>query len=368
MPVTLGELAQRLKAGMPELEVAGDPATVIRGVCTLSPGEPGCLSFLANPRYRPQLAATRAEAVVLSKRDAAGHAGNALVAKDPYLAFARIAAVFDRSDDFVPGVHPSAVVAPGLTIPASSHVGANSVVMEGASVGGSVYLGPGCVVGRNAVIGDGGRIQGNVFIGDRVRIGKRVRISAGAVLGSRGFGLARGPAGWEELPQTGTVVIGDDVEIGAGTTVDRGALGDTVLEDGVKLDNQIQIAHNVHVGAHTVMAAFSGIAGSARIGARCMIGGCSCINGHIEIADEVVIIGFSMVTKSITEKGQYGSGFPAQPAREWRRGVAGVRRIGVMEDRLAELERRAGVISKDAPPEAARGRAAKGGEGGDEDV
>jgi UDP-3-O-[3-hydroxymyristoyl] glucosamine N-acyltransferase len=356
MAPTLGDLAQRFKAGMPELEVAGDPATQIRGVCTLSPGEPGCLAFLANPRYRPQLAATQAAAVVLSRRDAAGHKGNALIAKDPYLAFARIAALFDRSDDFTPGVHASAVVAPGVAIPASSHVGANSVVMAGASIGASVYLGPGCVVGRNGVIGDGGRIQGNVFIGDRVRIGKRVRISAGAVLGSRGFGLARGPAGWEELPQTGTVVLGDDVEVGAGTTIDRGALDDTVIEDGVKLDNQIQIAHNVRVGAHTVMAAFSGIAGSARVGARCMIGGCSCINGHIEICDDVVIIGFSMVTKSITEKGAYGSGFPAQPAREWRRGVAGVRRLGRTEERIAELERRAGI------------ERVQGGNGGDEDV
>jgi len=356
VPVTLGELAQRLKAGMPELEVAGDPATVIRGVCTLSPGEPGCLAFLANPRYRPQLAATRAAAVVLSKRDAGGHAGNALVAKDPYLAFARIAALFDRSNDFTPGVHPSAVIAPGVSIPSSSHVGACAVVETGATVGAGAYIGPNCVVGRNVQIGDHTRLDGRVFVGERVQVGRRCRLNAGAVLGSRGFGLARGPAGWEEVPQTGSVILGDDVEVGANTTIDRGALGDTVIENGVKLDNLIQIAHNVRIGAHTAMAAMSGVAGSARIGARCMIGGCSCINGHIEICDDVIIIGFSMVTKSITEKGQYGSGFPAQPAREWRRGVAGVRRIGRMEERLAELERRAGI------------ERAQGGDGGDEDV
>jgi len=340
---TLGELAQRFKAGLPDLELAGDPATPIHGVCTLSPGEPGCLSFLANPRYRAQLADTRAAAVVVGRRDVAGFKGNALIAKDPYLAFARIAAVFDRGDDFTPGVHPSAVVAPGVIIPATSHVGACAVVQEGARVGAAVYIGPGCVIGRNAAIGDGSRLQGRVYIGDRVKVGRRARISAGAVLGGRGFGLARGPAGWEEFPQTGTVIVGDDVEVGACTTIDRGALGDTVIEDGVKLDNQIQIAHNVRIGAHTVMAAFSGVAGSARVGARCMIGGCSCINGHIEIADDVIIIGFSMVTKSITEKGQYGSGSPARPAREWRRDVARIHRLGQTEQRLEEIERRLGI-------------------------
>lgn len=346
MAPTLGELAQRFRAGMPELEVAGEPATVIRGVCTLSPGEPGCLAFLANPRYRPQLAATKAAAVVLGKRDAAGYTGNALIAKDPYLAFARIAASFDKSGEFTPGVHPSAAVAPGVAIPASSCVGACAVIEAGATIGASVYVGPNSVVGRNASIGDHSRLEGRVFVGERVQVGKRCRLNAGAVLGSRGFGLARGPAGWEEVPQTGTVILGDDVEVGANTTIDRGALGDTVIGNGVKLDNLIQIAHNVQIGAHTAIAAMSGIAGSARIGARCMIGGCSCINGHIEIADDVIIIGFSMVTKSITEKGQYGSGFPAQPAREWRRGVAGVRRLGHMEARLSELERRAGITSK----------------------
>ena len=339
---TLGELAQRFRAGLPELEVAGDPATPIHGVCTLSPGEPGCLAFLANPRYRPQLVTTKAAAVVLGKRDAAGHAGNALIAKDPYLAFARIAASFDRSGDFVPGVHPSAVVAPGVVVPASTHLGACAVIEPGAVIGASVYVGPNCTIARDARIGDHSRLEGNVFVGARVQIGKRCRLNAGAVLGSRGFGLALGPAGWEEVPQTGTVILGDDVEVGAGTTIDRGALGDTVLEDGVKLDNLIQVAHNVRIGAHTVMAAMSGIAGSARIGARCMIGGCTCINGHIEIADDVVILGFSMVVKSVTERGQYG-GIPARPAREWRREIARVQRLGDTESRLRELERRAGI-------------------------
>ncbi|MGH8442109.1 MAG: UDP-3-O-(3-hydroxymyristoyl)glucosamine N-acyltransferase [Nevskiaceae bacterium] len=342
MAPTLGELAQRFKAGLPELELAGDPATVIRGVCTLSPGEPGGLAFLANPRYRAQLAATRASAVVLGRRDAAGFKGNALIAKDPYLAFARIAATFDRTGDFTPGVHPAASVAPGVAVPATSYVGPCAVVEPGATLGAGVYIGPNCSVGRQARIGDGSRLDGNVWVGPCVQVGKRARLNAGAVLGSRGFGLARGPAGWEEMPQTGTVILGDDVEIGAGTTIDRGALGDTVVEDGVKLDNLIQVAHNVRIGAHTVIAAMAGIAGSTHIGARCMIGGCTCINGHITIADDVVILGFAMVLKPITQKGQYG-GIPARTAREWRREIGGIHRLGGMEDRLRELERRAGI-------------------------
>ena len=357
MAPTLGELAQRFKAGLPELEVAGDPATVIRGTCTLSPGEPGCLTFLANPRYRAQLASTRAAAVVLGKRDAAGFKGNALIAKDPYLAFARIAASFDTSREFTAGVHAAASVAPDVRIPPTSYVGPCAVVEAGATIGAGVYIGPNCTVGRGASIGDGSRLDANVTVYPRVRVGQRALINAGAIIGSRGFGLARGPAGWEELPQTGSVVLGNDVEVGAGTTIDRGALGDTVIEDGVKLDNLIQVAHNVRIGAHTVIAANSGIAGSARIGARCMIGGCTCINGHIDIADDVVILGFSMVLKSIPQKGQY-AGIPARTAREWRREIGGVHRLGLMEDRLRELERRAGI----------KRSATEGDDGGDDDL
>ncbi|HUR39858.1 MAG TPA: UDP-3-O-(3-hydroxymyristoyl)glucosamine N-acyltransferase [Verrucomicrobiae bacterium] len=357
MAPTLGELAQRFRPGLPELDLAGDPATPIHGTCSLSPGEPGCITFLNNPKLRSQLAGTRASAVILGRRDAAGFAGNALVVKDPYLAFARIAAVFDRSDDFAPGVHPTASVAEGVSIAPTTHVGAGTVIGPGARIGANAYLGPNCVIDREASLGDGCRLQGNVFVGHRVRIGKRARISAGVVIGGRGFGLARGPAGWEEVPQTGTVVLGDDVEIGANTTIDRGALGDTVLEDGVKLDNLIQVAHNVRIGAHTVMASMSGIAGSARVGARCMIGGCSCINGHIEIADDVVILGFSMVVKGIPAKGIYG-GMPTQEARGWRRELARVARLETTEARIAELERRAGIEHK------AHGET----DGGDQDV
>jgi UDP-3-O-[3-hydroxymyristoyl] glucosamine N-acyltransferase len=342
MAPTLGELAQRFKAGLPELTLVGDPDAPIRGICTLDPGEPGCLAFLANPRLRGALATTRAAAVILSPRDVASFKGNGLVAKDPHLAYARIASAFDDSRNFRPGVDPTAAVAAGVKIPATSHVGACSAIAGGAVIGANVYIGAGCVIGADARIGDGSRLDGRVYVGDRVRVGKRARLGPGAVVGGRGFGLARGPGGWEEVPQLGSVVLGDDVEVGANSTIDRGAIGDTVIEDGVKLDNLIQIAHNVRVGAHTVMAAMSGIAGSARVGARCMIGGCTCINGHIEVADDVVILGFSAVIKGIPEKGQYG-GIPCVPARQWRRRTARVERLAATEERLAAIERRLGI-------------------------
>ena len=343
---TLGEIAQRFLPGLPDLKVTGDAGTRISGVCGLSPGEAGKLSFLANPRLHDQLATTAAAAVIVRPRDA-GKVKAGLVTRDPHLAFARIAAMFDTYDDFTPGVHPQASVAPGVVIPKTAYVGACAVVEAGATIGEGAYIGANSVVGRGASIGERTRLEGLSFVGARVRIGKRCRIGPGAALGYRGFGLALGPAGWEEVPQLGTVVLGDDVEIGAHTTVDRGALGDTVLEDGVKLDNQIQIGHNCRIGKHTVMAGASGSAGSTTVGARCMIGGGALLNGHITLCDDVIITGMSMVVQSITEKGQYSSGLPAQPARAWRREVAAVRRLGELMERVRTLEKLAGVSHKE---------------------
>jgi UDP-3-O-[3-hydroxymyristoyl] glucosamine N-acyltransferase len=205
-------------------------------------------------------------------------------------------------------------------------------------IGEGSYIGPNCVVRRGAAIGAGSRLEANVYIGPDTVIGARARLLPGAVIGGRGFGLARAKAGWIEVPQLGRVVIGDDVEIGANTTIDRGALDDTVIEDGVKLDNLIQIAHNCRIGAGTAIAACVGVAGSTTIGRNCMIGGASVIGGHIQITDNVLVFGYAMVTKSITEPGQYGSGIPAQPAREWRREVARIRRLPRIDERLAAIE------------------------------
>lgn len=338
---TLGELASRFG-----LEFRGDATTPIAGVCNLSPGKPGCLSFLSNPQYRKFLASTASAAVIVGPRDVSALTGAGLVAKDPYLAYARIAVLFDVGRDFQPGIHPSAVIDSTAAIGEGVHVGANAVVMAGAKIGPGSYVGPGCYIGRDAIVGDGARFVAQVHVGDRVRLGLRFHAQPGSVIGSRGFGNARGPAGWEEVPQLGTVVVGDDVEIGANTCVDRGALDDTVIANGVRLDNLIQIAHNCSIGEHTAIAACTGIAGSTRVGARCMIGGAVGISGHLEIADDVVILGRTMVTRSLTEKGAYGSGLPAAPAREWRKRTARVRRLELTEQRLTAVEKKLGIESK----------------------
>lgn len=333
MKIRLDELAERFG-----LEARGDGQVEIEGVCTLSPGTPGCIGFLANPRYRNQLPDSRAAAVIMAAAAAESFPGNALIARDPYLAFARIARLFDDEPAATPGVHPSAVVDATARIAASASIGPQAVIEAGAVIGEGAVIGPACIVSAQARIGDGTRLEARVWIGRRCTIGARCRLHPGVVVGSRGFGNARTPQGWEEVPQLGAVRIGDDVEIGANTTIDRGAIEDTVIENGVKLDNQIQIAHNVHIGEHTAIAACVGIAGSTRIGRRCLIGGGCGINGHIEIGDDVIILGFAMVTKSLAGPGQYGSGLPIEPVREWRRTVARVRRLDGVETRIKAVE------------------------------
>ncbi|MGH8517489.1 MAG: UDP-3-O-(3-hydroxymyristoyl)glucosamine N-acyltransferase, partial [Panacagrimonas sp.] len=303
--ITLGDLATRF-----DLELRGDASAEITGVCALKPGKPGCLSFLSNAKYRPQLAETQASVVIVTPRDAAGLRGAGLIARDPYLAYARIAALFDPGRGFEPGIHPAASIDPSAQIGAGVYVGAGAVIGPGTRIGAGSYVGPACVIGRDVEIGEGARLIAQVHIGDRVRLGLRCHVQPAAVIGSRGFGNARGPEGWEEVPQFGSVVVGDDVEIGANTCIDRGALEDTIIGRGVRIDNLIQIAHNCVIGEHTAIAACTGIAGSTRIGARCMIGGAAGIAGHLTIADDVIILARCMVTRSLPEKGVYGSGIP----------------------------------------------------------
>jgi UDP-3-O-[3-hydroxymyristoyl] glucosamine N-acyltransferase len=350
---SLGELARRF-----ELKLQGDAGQRIEGVCALVPGQPGRIGFCSDPRLRGSLATSQAAALVLSARDAQGFAGNAVVAADVALAFARIAALFDRSRDFSPGAHPSAVIADDASVGAGCWIGPQAVIESGARIGDDSFIGPHCGVRRAAVIGPGSRLEAQVYLGERCRLGARATVQPGAVIGGRGFGLARAREGWIEVPQLGAVVVGDDVEIGAATSIDRGALDDTVIENGVKLDNQIQIAHNCRIGAHTAVAACVGIAGSTVIGRNCMIGGAAGIGGHLRIADGVVILGRAMVTKSITAAGVYGSGLPAMPAREWRKLVARVRRLQYFEDRLGLIEDKLGL-------EAERGK--EQGEGSEPD-
>jgi UDP-3-O-[3-hydroxymyristoyl] glucosamine N-acyltransferase len=323
---SLGELAIRFG-----LELRGDPGVVVSRVATLSHAEPGALSFLANPRYRRQMESTRATAVLVGPDHAASCPVAALIDPNPYLAYARIADLLHPQVPVAPGIHPSAVVSVAARIPPSACVGALAVIEEDVEFGERVFVGPGCIVQRGARLGDDTRLTARVNVCADVRIGRRCIVHPGAVIGADGFGFAPDAGTWVKVPQVGTVQVGDDVEIGANTTIDRGAIDDTVVGNGVKLDNQIQVGHNVTIGAHTAVAGCVGISGSTTIGQRCMIGGAVGIAGHLTIADDVVVTGCSLVSASIRQAGSYSSGMPAVESRMWRRMVAHLRRLDSKE-------------------------------------
>ncbi|TWI10587.1 UDP-3-O-[3-hydroxymyristoyl] glucosamine N-acyltransferase [Lysobacter ruishenii] len=322
------------------LEVRGDVEASVSGVGTLAGAGPRQLAFLANPKYRSQLVATRAGVVVMREGDAEGFAGTALVARDPYAAFARIAALFEPLPVREPGMHPSAVVDATAHVAPNAHVGPFVSIGARSRVESGAMVGPGCVIGDDCVVGAGSELIARVTLVTRVVIGQRVRIHPGAVLGAAGFGLAMDAGRWLNVPQLGGVRVGDDCEIGANTTIDRGAIEDTVLEEDVRLDNQIQIGHNVHVGAHTAMAGCAAVAGSARIGRYCLIGGAAGVVGHLEICDRVVVTAMSLVTSSIREPGEYSSGTPLMDNRSWRKNAARFKQL----DRIA---RRVGNAGQD---------------------
>ena len=323
---SLGELAVRFG-----LELRGAPEIKVMHVATLSQAAEGSLSFLANSRYRRSLHTTRASAVVVAPDEAEGCPVAALITPNPYLIYARIASLFHPESVVSPGIHPSAVVAGSARIAASAAVGALAVIEEDVEIGDRVEVGPGCIVQRGARVGADTRLIARVNLYPAVQIGARCILHAGAVIGADGFGFASDRGTWVKVPQIGSVRVGDDVEIGANTTIDRGAIEDTVIGQGVKLDNQIQVGHNVVVGAHTAIAGCTGISGSTTLGQRCMIGGMVGFAGHLTIADDVVITGCSLVSASIREAGSYSSGMPAVPTRAWRRMVAHLRRFGEKE-------------------------------------
>jgi UDP-3-O-[3-hydroxymyristoyl] glucosamine N-acyltransferase len=323
---SLGELAVRFG-----LELQGSPDTRVSRIATLAEAAPGSLSFLADSRHRRELAATRASAVILAAADAPACPVAALVTDNPRLAFARLGALLHPEPRPAPGVHPTAVVAPGVQVPGSVTVGPLAVIEEDVLLGERSWVGPGCIVQRGARVGEDTRLVARVNLYPGVELGARCLIHAGAVIGADGFGLAPDRGTWVKVPQVGSVRVGDDVEIGANTTVDRGAIGDTVIGEGAKLDNQIQVGHNVSIGAHTAIAACTGISGSTSIGKRCMVGGMVGFAGHLTIADDVVITGCSLVSASIREAGSYSSGMPTVPTRAWRRMVAHLRRFGEKE-------------------------------------
>ena len=329
---TLDQLVGRLGG-----ELVGDGAVEVGRVASLEKAGAGDIAFLANPKLRGQLATCQASALIVrpDARDLTDRPR--ILATDPYLYFARVAQLLNPAPTVVGGIAPTASVA--STLPSSVFVGAGASVGEGVQVGEGTYIGPGCIIGDRVRIGARCRLHGRVSVYDDCVVGDDVIIHAGAVIGADGLGFAREKDGsWVKIPQVGRVVIGNDVEVGANTTIDRGAIDDTVIEDGVKLDNLIQIAHNVHVGAHTIMAACSGVAGSTRIGKRCMFGGQAGISGHLTITDDVVVSADTAVTKSVLRPGVYTSNIPLQSREDWIKNFAHLRHLDAMAARIRALE------------------------------
>ncbi len=334
MPISLGELATRVGC-----ELVGDPDTVVNGVAALNNASPDSLTFLAGSSYASQLPATKAAAVVLREDDAEACPTAALISDNPYAAYARMAAMISPQPQAEPGAHASAVVASSASVAPTASLAANVVIGERTIIGKNTYVGPGTVIGHDCNIGDNCHFVANVTIVKNVSIGARGIIHPGVVIGSDGFGNAMTPEGWVKVPQLGGVRIGDDVEIGANSTVDCGAIGDTVLENGVRIDNLCTVAHNVHVGEHTAMAALTGIAGSTVIGKRCLFAGASGAVGHLNICDDVVVGAKTFLSKDITKPGTYVASFPADESRTWAKQLARFRRLGVLIERVKKLEK-----------------------------
>lgn len=336
--LSLAEIAARLGG-----EVVGNGQTQIARVASLAGADAQSITFLANPKYRAQLAGTRAGAVILAPAARAATALPRIVAAHPYAYFARVSALLNPPRPEPVGRHASASIDASAEVDRSASIGPHVSIAAGVRIGAHTIIGAGCHIGAESVIGAHSRLYSNVVVYERCRIGMRAIIHAGAVIGADGFGFAHeadaGGGAWLKVPQVGGVVIGDDVEIGANTTIDRGAIEDTVIGDGVKLDNQIQVGHNVQIGARTAVAACVGIAGSARIGRHCQIGGAAGILGHLEICDGVTVSPFSLVTKSIHKPGVYTGIMPLAEHRNWLTRAAHLNRLDELAQRLADLEK-----------------------------
>ncbi|HSW32106.1 MAG TPA: UDP-3-O-(3-hydroxymyristoyl)glucosamine N-acyltransferase [Steroidobacteraceae bacterium] len=333
MPVRLAELAVRFGC-----KLRGDPDALVERVASLQEAGPGSIAFLANRRYRRYLAQTQATAVVIEPALAGECPVAALATSNPYATYARIAQLLHPEPAFEPGCHPSAVVEPGASVDATAWIGAHAYVASGAEIGRGAFVGPGSIVMAEARIGDSSRLVARVTICKGVRIGQRCIVHPGAVVGGDGFGHAPDGGAYVKVPQVGAVVIGNDVEVGANSTIDRGAIGDTVIGDGVKIDNQVQIGHNVRIGEHTVIAGCVGISGSAVIGRRCMLGGMVGVVGHLEICDDVLVTGRTMISSSIRQPGIYSSALAADEAKRFRRNAARFQQLDELAKRVRRLE------------------------------
>jgi len=342
MPVRLGELAARFGC-----ELRGDPDTLIERVATLQEAGAGDISFLANSKYRRHLPGTRAAAVVLDASTVDDCPTNALVAANPYATYARIAQALYPETARLAGRHPSAVIEADAEVDPTAWIGPHAYVGAKARIGARAQIGPSSVVFERAVVGAGTRLVGHVTLCGGVRIGERCLLHPGVVIGADGFGHAPDKDGFVKIPQVGSVLIGDDVEIGANSTIDRGAIGDTVVERGVKIDNQVQVGHNCRIGEHTVISGCVGISGSVTIGKRCMLGGMVGIVGHLQIADDVYLTGKTMVSHSITKPGLYSGQLPFDEARRFRRNSARFQQLDELARRVRALEKRAGSAAED---------------------
>ncbi|WP_413284964.1 UDP-3-O-(3-hydroxymyristoyl)glucosamine N-acyltransferase [Vibrio sp. MA40-2] len=331
--VTLADLAA-ITGGT----VHGDSTITITSVAPMDRSGTGQITFLSNVKYRKHLGECQASAIMVKESELALCKTNVLVVNDPYLAYALVAQALDSTPNPACSIHPSAVIADSASIASGVTIGANTTIEAGVTLEEDVSIGAGCFIGKNSAIGKGSKLWSNISIYHDVQIGENCLIQANTVIGSDGFGYANDKGEWVKIPQVGSVRVGNRVEIGACTTIDRGALDDTVIEDNVILDNQLQIAHNVQIGYGTAIAGGTIIAGSTSIGKYCIIGGGAVINGHIQVTDQVTITGMSMVMKSIATKGVYSSGIPVQPNKEWRKMAARTHRIDEMNKRLKEVE------------------------------
>ena len=337
--ISLAQLAEKLDL---ELKLAenSDPSKIFIESCApLNLANSSQLSFLSNPKYEKHLSSSKAGVLIISPQLANNCQVNALISEDPYLSFAKAAYLFSNVSPIASGLANSSTIDASAELDKTSHIGPNATISARAKIGKGVRIGANVFVGEGVVIGDNTIIYPNATIYHGVSLGEDVIIHAGVVLGSDGFGLANDNGKWLKIPQLGSVLIYDNVEIGANTTIDRGALGDTVINTGVKIDNLVQIAHNVQIGAHTAIAAKVGIAGSTKIGANCLIGGASGVNGHISICDNTILAGMAMVTKSINTPGMYASGLPAQPQRQWHKDIAYIHRLGNLFKKIKVLEK-----------------------------
>jgi UDP-3-O-[3-hydroxymyristoyl] glucosamine N-acyltransferase len=344
MGMTLGEIAGRFGC-----ELRGDPDIVVHHVATLQGAKPGSIAFLANAVYRTQLEKTKADAVIIASEDADACPSAALITPNPYLVYAHVATELHPAANFEPGISAAATIAESAIVPGSCHVAPGAVIEDEARLGERVFIGANSVIGSKSELGNDTTIRAGVVVYAGVRIGERCIVHGGAVIGADGFGIAKDETNaWIKVPQLGGVKIGDDVEIGANTAIDRGAIEDTEICDGVRLDNLIQIGHNVRIGEHTAIAGLTGVAGSATIGARCIIGGHAGIAGHIEVADDVVVTGGTPVLSSLTKPGYYGGvATSAEDIRKWRKNAARFSQLDDMARRLRKIEKKVEKLAGD---------------------